>query len=57
MRYAATATIAILAVSSWEWGLPLALAIGLAIFWPDILSLVDHNPARVAWLLFHSGEY
>ena len=41
MRYAATATIAILAVSSWEWGLPVALVIGLAAFWREVYDLYE----------------
>lgn len=41
MKYAATATIAILAVSSWEWSLPVALVIGLAAFWREVYDLYE----------------
>ena len=39
MKYLATASIAILSVSSWEWGLPVALVIGLAAFWHPLVKL------------------
>lgn len=41
MRYAATATITALALSSWEWSLPVALVLALLMFWREWRGLVD----------------
>ncbi len=53
LKYFATATIAILAVSSWEWGLPVALVIGLVAFWHPLVKLcnqvgMDRQAKRLA---------